>query len=149
MRLLFDLVKNYGAIRLIPCWKVEGNYDCECHTVLESGLFLGMRWRRWLCYTVFMHLMKLVYYLLPTTNLSKEGERGSLPTVAFVTFDHLLQFTHRMGQEFQSALTLKVFSYCKKKMTPDNFHATLVIALENWVKQHIMSSSICDLFEQQ
>jgi len=46
----------------------------------------------------------------------------------------LLRCTHSISQRFRSALPLKVFSYCKKKQTPHNFHATIVIAIENWVR---------------
>lgn len=87
------------------------------------------------------HLTKLVYDQLPTqVYKSKQGGQKWLsPSCRLCnqeleTFDHLLRCTHSISQGFRSALPLKVSSYCRKKNSPHNFHATIVIALENWVR---------------
>ena len=87
------------------------------------------------------HLMKLVYDHLPTQAYkSKQGGQTWLsPNCRHCqqepeTLDHLLRCNHTIGQEFRRALPRKVLSYCKKKKTPHNFHVTIVIALEHWVR---------------
>jgi hypothetical protein len=95
------------------------------------------------------HLTKLVYDQLPTqAHKSKQGGQKWLsPNCRLChqepeTFDHLLHCDHILGQQFRKALPLKVLTYCKLKKTPHNFHATIVIALENWVRDQAPLESI-------
>jgi len=95
------------------------------------------------------HLTKLVYDQLPTQAYkSKQGGQTWLsPNCRLCqqepeTFDHLLHCNHTLGQQFRKALPLKVLTYCKQKNTPHNFHATIVIALENWVRGQAPLESI-------
>jgi len=87
------------------------------------------------------HVMKLVYDQLPTP--AYKSKNGGQPWLQIncrhcnqhpETFDHLLRCKQIPDQDFRSTLPVKVLTYCKQKKTPHNFHATIVIALEHWVR---------------
>jgi hypothetical protein len=95
------------------------------------------------------HLTKLVYEQLPTqAHKSKQGGHTWLSpncrhcNQALETFDHLLRCDHPSSKKFRSDLPLKVLSYCKKKNTPHNFHVTIVVTLEQWVRDQPPLESI-------
>jgi hypothetical protein len=88
------------------------------------------------------HLTKLVHDQLPTqTYKAKQGGQPWLPTKcrycntgADETFEHLLRCDHQYSQRFRKTLPLTVLQYCTKRKTPHNFHVTLVIALEDLLR---------------
>jgi hypothetical protein len=88
------------------------------------------------------HLMKLVYDQLPTQAYkAKQGGQTWLPTKCRhchqgtdETFAHLLRCDHPYSQRFRKSLPLKVLKYCMKKQIPHNFQVTLVIALEDLLR---------------
>jgi hypothetical protein len=87
------------------------------------------------------HLMKLIYDQLPTqAHKSKQGGQTWLSpncrhcNLHLETFDHLLRCDHPLSTKFRRSLPSKVLTYCKSFRLPHNFNTTIVIALEDWVR---------------
>lgn len=88
------------------------------------------------------HLMKLVYDQLPTRYVKnkKSGQSWVPETCQFCgveteTFEHLLKCNHIAGAEFRKTLPRSVRTYCEKRRVPYNFQVTLIIAIEDWLRQ--------------
>lgn len=87
------------------------------------------------------HLMKLVHDQLPTryTKCKKTGQSWIPETCRFCelepeTFEHLLKCDHPAGIEFRKSLPRSVRTYCAARGAPHNFQTTLIIAIEDWIR---------------
>lgn len=87
------------------------------------------------------HLMKLVYDHLPTRQVKnkKSGQSWIPDTCKFCeiepeTFDHLLKCNHPDGQNFRRTFPQAVRQYCTNNGAPHDFQSTLVIAVEDWIR---------------
>jgi hypothetical protein len=87
------------------------------------------------------HLMKLVYDQLPTCHVKhkKSGQSWIPDNCRFCdleteTFEHLLKCDHPDGHSFRRSFPRAVRKYCESKGVPHNFQSTLVIAIEDWIR---------------